>query len=60
MRLFSSRALDLLASFGVLVAVSLPAMLLTVLAIKFEDGWRAPALYRQARVGLGRHRFSTC
>ena len=52
MRLFSSRALDLLASFGVLVAAA-PAMLLTVLAIKFEDGWRAPALYRQARVGLG-------
>jgi sugar transferase (PEP-CTERM system associated) len=52
MRLFSSRALDLLASFGVLVAAA-PAMLLTVLAIKFEDGWRAPALYSQARVGLG-------
>jgi lipopolysaccharide/colanic/teichoic acid biosynthesis glycosyltransferase len=52
MRLFSSRALDLLASFGVLVAAA-PAMLLTVLAIKFEDGWRAPALYTQARVGLG-------
>ncbi|MBV8147154.1 MAG: TIGR03013 family PEP-CTERM/XrtA system glycosyltransferase [Gammaproteobacteria bacterium] len=51
-RLFSSRALDLLASVGVLV-VALPAMVLTFLAIKIEDGWQAPALYRQARVGLG-------
>jgi sugar transferase (PEP-CTERM system associated) len=52
LRLFSSRALDVLASLGVLVA-ALPAMGLTFLAIKFEDGWRAPALYSQARVGLG-------
>jgi lipopolysaccharide/colanic/teichoic acid biosynthesis glycosyltransferase len=27
-------------------------MLLTVLAIKLEDGWRAPVFYRQRRVGL--------
>jgi sugar transferase (PEP-CTERM system associated) len=52
LRLFSSRALDLCASLGVLV-VALPAMMLTFVAIKIEDGWRAPALYRQARVGLG-------
>jgi sugar transferase (PEP-CTERM system associated) len=52
LRLFSSRALDLFASCCVLV-VALPAMMLTFLAIKIEDGWRAPALYRQARVGLG-------
>jgi sugar transferase (PEP-CTERM system associated) len=52
LRLFSSRTLDVLASIGVL-AVSLPFMLLTVLAIKLEDGWRAPALYSQQRVGLG-------
>ena len=52
LRLFSSRALDLLASLGVLV-VALPAMVLTFFAIKLEDGWHAPALYRQARVGLG-------
>jgi sugar transferase (PEP-CTERM system associated) len=50
-RLFSSRALDVLTSLGVL-AVSLPVMLLTVLAIKLEDGWTAPALYSQERVGL--------
>jgi sugar transferase (PEP-CTERM system associated) len=52
LRLFSSRALDVLASLGVLV-VALPAMLVTFIAIKIEDGWQAPALYRQARVGLG-------
>jgi sugar transferase (PEP-CTERM system associated) len=51
-RLFSSRALDLLASVGVLV-VALPAMVLTFFAIKIEDGWQAPTLYTQARVGLG-------
>jgi exopolysaccharide biosynthesis polyprenyl glycosylphosphotransferase len=51
LRLFSSRALDLLASVAVL-AVSLPVMLLTLLAIKIEDGWTAPALYSQERVGL--------
>jgi sugar transferase (PEP-CTERM system associated) len=51
-RLFSSRAVDLLASVGVLV-VALPAMVLTFFAIKIEDGWQAPALYSQARVGLG-------
>jgi sugar transferase (PEP-CTERM system associated) len=57
LRLFSARMLDLTASLGVL-AVSLPAMLLTVLAIKLEDGWRAPALYSQRRVGLGGQAFN--
>ena len=52
LRLFSSRALDVLASLAVLV-VALPAMIFTFFAIKIEDGWQAPALYRQARVGLG-------
>ena len=56
LRLFSSRTMDLLASLGVLV-VSLPVMLLTVIAIKIEDGWRAPALYSQSRVGLGGRTF---
>jgi sugar transferase (PEP-CTERM system associated) len=51
LRLFSSRVLDVLASLAVLV-VALPAMALTFLAITIEDGWRAPVLYRQARVGL--------
>jgi sugar transferase (PEP-CTERM system associated) len=52
LRLFSSRALDVVASLAVLV-VALPAMAITFFAIKIEDGWQAPALYRQARVGLG-------
>jgi sugar transferase (PEP-CTERM system associated) len=56
LRLFSSRALDLLASVAVLV-VALPAMVLTYLAIKIEDGLQAPALYAQTRVGLGGKAF---
>jgi sugar transferase (PEP-CTERM system associated) len=57
LRMFSSRALDLFSSLAVLV-VALPAMILTFLAIKIEDGWQAPALYRQARVGLGGRVFN--
>jgi sugar transferase (PEP-CTERM system associated) len=57
LRLFSSRTMDLVASLAVL-ALSLPLMLLTLLAIKIEDGWRAPALYSQARVGLGGRTFN--
>ena len=56
LRLFSSRALDVFASLAVLV-VALPAMVLTYFAIKIEDGWQAPTLYRQARVGLGGNVF---
>jgi len=52
LRLLSSRMLDLTASIVILV-LTLPVMLLTALAIKIEDGWRAPVLYRQERVGLG-------
>ncbi|PAV27054.1 sugar transferase [Tamilnaduibacter salinus] len=47
----SKRGLDLLASFMLLVLTS-PVMLLTALAIKLEDGWRAPVFYSQERVGL--------
>jgi sugar transferase (PEP-CTERM system associated) len=43
-------ALDLFASM-VFLAVAWPFMLLTAIAIKVEDGWRAPVLYRQRRVG---------
>jgi len=39
-------------------SLSLPAMLLTVLAIKLEDGLTAPALYSQRRVGLGGREFN--
>ncbi len=49
-RRWSERGFDLVASLGLLV-VGLPVMLLTVLAIKIEDGLDAPVLYRQKRVG---------
>ncbi len=52
LRLFTLRTLDLCASLAVLL-ISAPVMILTVLAIKMEDGWRAPAFYSQERVGLG-------
>lgn len=50
-RRISARALDLAASLVVLT-LSLPAMLLAIIAIKLEDGLRAPVFYRQRRVGL--------
>jgi sugar transferase (PEP-CTERM system associated) len=56
LRLFSSRMLDLAASLLILL-VSLPVMTVTALAIKLEDGWRAPVFYRQARIGLGGRAF---
>jgi sugar transferase (PEP-CTERM system associated) len=52
LRLLTARSLDLLASAMILL-VFLPAMLLTALAIKLEEGWSAPILYRQARIGMG-------
>ncbi|WP_166259595.1 TIGR03013 family XrtA/PEP-CTERM system glycosyltransferase [Marinobacter salicampi] len=48
---FGKRAIDLLAS-GLLFLAASPLMLLTVLAIKLEDGPKAPVLYSQERVGL--------
>jgi sugar transferase (PEP-CTERM system associated) len=57
LRLFSSRSLDLVASV-VLVTLSLPVMILTMVAIKLEDGWRSPIFYGQARVGLGGLNFT--
>jgi len=44
------RAFDLVVSAGLLIP-ALPVMLLTALAIRIEDGWRPPILYRQTRVG---------
>jgi sugar transferase (PEP-CTERM system associated) len=44
------RVVDVLASLA-LLAVSWPFMLLTVMAIKLEEGWAAPVIYRQVRVG---------
>lgn len=56
LRLITSRTLDLAASLIVL-AITFPVMLLAVLAIKLEDGWRAPVLYRQRRVGFAGELF---
>jgi sugar transferase (PEP-CTERM system associated) len=56
-RLFSHRALDLSASLLILV-LFLPVMVLTGLAIKLEDSWRAPIFYRQVRVGLDGRTFN--
>ena len=52
LRRLSARALDLIASI-ILMVVSFPALIATVIAIKVEDGLRAPVLYRQERVGFG-------
>ena len=52
MRQFTERGFDLLASL-VLLAVTVPLMLLVAIAIKLEDGLRAPVFYSQPRVGQG-------
>lgn len=45
------RAFDIIVCVVLLVA-SVPALLVTVVAIWIEDGFRAPVLYRQRRIGL--------
>ena len=52
-----SRTFDLLAILGVLTLVA-PCMLLTLIAIKVEDGWLAPVLCTQKRVGLDGRTFN--
>jgi sugar transferase (PEP-CTERM system associated) len=56
-RLITARIVDLLASAVILLG-TLPIMLLTALAIKLEDGLRAPVFYAQPRVGLGGRVFN--
>jgi sugar transferase (PEP-CTERM system associated) len=56
LRRFSQRAVDLIVS-TVLFLVTWPIMLLVALAIKIEDGFSAPVLYRQRRVGKGGEAF---
>ena len=51
LRRLTGRLLDLSAGLLVLALAS-PVMLATSVAIKFEEGWRAPVFYRQRRVGL--------
>jgi sugar transferase (PEP-CTERM system associated) len=53
-----SRLLDILASLA-LLAVAWPIMIATMLAIKIEDGLRAPVLYRQTRIGQDGRPFQT-
>jgi sugar transferase (PEP-CTERM system associated) len=57
LRLFSSRGLDLAAS-SLILLLTFPFMLLTALAIKLEEGLRAPVFYAQQRVGLGGKTFN--
>jgi len=54
MRTVVKRFFDLIVSF-ILLTLALPVMLVTVLAIKFEDG--GPVTYRQVRVGQNGRQF---
>lgn len=45
------RLFDIVASV-ILLALTWPLMLVTAIAIKLEEGWRAPVLYGQTRVGF--------
>jgi sugar transferase (PEP-CTERM system associated) len=55
-RLTTKRVFDIVASMA-LVLITWPVILFTMLAIKIEEGLRAPVLYRQRRVGLDGHDF---
>jgi len=51
----AKRFLDIVACI-ILMMVTAPIMLITAMAIMIENGWRAPVLYRQVRVGEnGKH-----
>jgi sugar transferase (PEP-CTERM system associated) len=50
------RLFDLVSS-GILLSVASPFMLLTILAIKIEEGLSAPIFYHQVRVGKGGAHF---
>ncbi len=56
-RLITARGVDLAAS-AIILLLTLPIMLLAALAIKIEDGLRAPVFYAQPRVGLGGRVFN--
>ena len=49
-RRYEERAFDVLSS-SVLLILTAPIMLLTILAIKLEEGFKAPIFYKQKRVG---------
>jgi sugar transferase (PEP-CTERM system associated) len=46
------RVVDLVGAL-VLLMITLPVTVATIIAIKREEGWRAPVFYRQERVGRG-------
>jgi len=50
------RVFDLFSS-SVILAVGAPFMLITAVAIKLEEGWKAPVFYHQLRVGLGQQPY---
>jgi len=56
-RRLNKRFVDILASAALLL-VSWPIIFLIAIAIKIEDGMRAPVFYRQCRVGRGDQPFS--
>ena len=56
MRQATKRVFDIIAAF-VLVLLTWPFMLVTMIAILLEDGPRAPIFYRQRRVGLDGNEF---
>ncbi len=51
------RLIDIFVS-GLLLSLALPIMLLIIIAIKIEDGFSAPILYRQLRVGRNNKPFN--
>lgn len=54
---FCKRFVDLLAS-GTLLIITFPVILLIALAIKLEEGFRAPVFYRQERIGRNTKPFT--
>lgn len=57
LRRITSRLLDLTGSLAVL-ALTWPLIVLTALALKIQDGWRAPVFYWQRRVGFAGRTFN--
>lgn len=56
-RAFAKRALDITVS-SLMLIFTWPIMLLVAVAIKIEDGFSAPVLYKQERVGQGNTPFN--
>lgn len=56
LRATTKRLFDIAASLVLLIAIW-PMMLLTIVAIWLEEGFRAPILYRQQRVGVNGEPF---